>query len=105
MTGPAHRLPRGANASCGNLEPHERHLWGADHPIACPGVEPVAQLGQASPGLIVEPGDVLLLGIGDIRIPRDKIEALRAAVLGACPGLADVLFLQGTAIAVYRASR
>jgi hypothetical protein len=105
MAGPKRQLPRGATASCDDDGPHGRHLWGTDHPIACPGVEPVAELRQAVSGMVAEPGDVLLLGVGDVRIARDQAEALRAAVLGACPGLADVLFLPVAGTVVYRAPR
>jgi hypothetical protein len=102
MAGLARRLRPGATAACGVIEPHTRHLWGEMNTIACPGVDQPADPGPTLSGLVVEPGDVLLLGVGDVRIPRDQAEALRSAVLGACPGLVDVLFLPGAGTAVYR---
>lgn len=68
---------------------------------ACTSEEFAARLKEYNDGLVVRPGDTLIVRIGT-NVTRDTAEQLRAAVLQRLPGLADVVLIGADGLAVYR---
>lgn len=53
-------------------------------------------------GITAQPGDSLILAIGDNRMTHQLAAEIRALVMARLPGLADVLLINATNLATFR---